>query len=231
MDQKETDRAVELVQRWNVFRPAIEAGFSPAQVKELIVSVLEPYFRSRDELAEHAVDVLAGEAFRVIRIKQNARQAKALDHVYRTYRAAESVDALSSYRGCGESERAILAAQSDHWSLFYLELEKADLPIEEFRHEVFRNVGALIESFLFPHLRELLVQVRISRGKPTTLSQILPLKLGNVTNELYETLGFRDLLSPAPWRIRLNQWRNIAQHPSDRRARELHFCVLWRSGE
>lgn len=212
MDQKVADRAVDLAQRWNVFRPVIEAGFSAAQVKELIVSVLEPYFRDPDELAESSVNLFAGEAFRVIRIRQNSWTEKAFEHVFRTYKAAETVDGPSCYAACAESEKAILAAQSDHWSMLYLELDKGDLPIEEFRHEAFRNIGAMIEAFLFPHLRELLVQVRIRRGKPATLSQVGVLKLGNVVGELHDTLGLSELVAPNPWQIRLNQWRNIGQH-------------------
>jgi len=212
MDQKLIDRAVKVAQRWNVFRPVVEAGFSPSQIKELIVSVLEPYFRNKVELTESAINVLAGEAFRVIRIRQQGWTESAFEHVTRVYRAAESLDAAACYNACAESEKAVLAAASDHWSLFYLEVDKADLPLEEFRHEVFRNIGALIESFLFPHLRDLLMQVRIARSRAPACAQVADLKLGNVVNELHDTLGMPDLVAPPPWGIRLNQWRNVAQH-------------------
>ena len=135
-----------------------------------------------------------------------------MNYVTRIYRAAETVDATTCYKACAESERAIAAATSEHWSLLYLELVKAELPLEEFRHEVLRNIGAFIESYLFPHLRELLIQVRLTRGKMPAYAQIARLKLGNVVNELHDTLGMPDLIAPPPWGIRLNQWRNIAQH-------------------
>lgn len=106
----------------------------------------------------------------------------------------------------------MLAAAWEHWSLLYLEVDKAELPLEEFRHEVFRNIGAVIESFLFPHLRDLLMQVRLARGTMASYGQVASLKLGNVVNELHDTLGMPDLVAPPPWRIRLNQWRNIGQH-------------------
>jgi len=51
-----------------------------------------------------------------------------------------------------------------------------------------------------------------ARGKMPAYAQIARLKLGNVVNELHDTLGMPDLIAPPPWGIRLNQWRNIAQH-------------------
>lgn len=212
MDQKQIERALKLAQQWNVFRPAVELGFSPTQIKEWIISVLNPYFKNKDDLTEFAIDVLAGQAFRVSRIRQHDWTASAFDHVVSVYRAAESIDPVACYRACAESESAVSAAASDHWSLLYLEIDKAELPIEEFRHEVFRNIGALIESFLFPHLRDLLSQVRIARGRAAAWVQVASLKLGNVVNELHDTLGMPDVVAPPPWGLRLNQWRNIGQH-------------------
>lgn len=212
MDQKLIDRALKLVQQWDFFRPVVELGFSPAQIKEWVISVLDPYFKNKDDLKESAIDVLAGAAFRVARIRQDLWTKSAFEHVVSVYKAAESVDPVACYRACAESERAASAAASDHWSMLYLELDKADLPLEEFRHEVFRNIGALIESFLFPHLRDLLTQVRITRGKAAASAQVASLKLGNVVNELHDTLGMPELVAPPPWGIRLNQWRNIGQH-------------------
>src|SRR5215471_19839451 len=99
MDQKLIDRAVKVAQRWNVFRPVIETGFSPAQIKEAIIGVLDPYFLNKDLLEEYSIEL-----------------------------------------------------------------------------------------------------------------QVARLKLGNVVNELHDTLSMPDLIVPPPWGIRLNQWRNIAQH-------------------
>jgi hypothetical protein len=212
MDQKLIDRAVKVAQQWNVFRPITEAGFSPTQIKEAIIGVLDQYFLNKDQLDEYAIELLSAEAFRVIRIKQDVWAEAAFNHIAGIYRAAEAVDAAACYKACAESERAVLAAASEHWSLLYLEIDKAELPLEEFRHEVFRNIGALIESFLFPHLRDLLVQARLTRGRMTAYDQIAKLKLGNVVNELHGTLGMPGLVAPPPWGIRLNQWRNIGQH-------------------
>ena len=124
------------------------------------------------------------------------------------------MNSTACYKACAESEIAVLAAISNHWSHLYLEIDKAELPLEEFRHEAFRNIGSLIESYLFPHLRDVLMQVRLIGGKAANYSKINELNLGNIVNELKGSLGMPEFLSPPPWGISLNQWRNIAQHHS-----------------
>jgi len=209
---KEIQRAVRMTQRWNVFRPLIEAGLSPAEIKTLIIELLSPYFKDQSLLKEYAVELIPGEAFRVARIKKDSWTSQAFDHVSSIYRTAEAVNPVACYKACAESEKDILAAASNHWSQLYLEIDKAELPLEEFRHEVFRNIGALIESYLFPHLRDLLAQNRLKRGKKQEYSQISRLKLGNVVNELHSSISMPEIVAPPPWGIHLNQWRNIAQH-------------------
>ncbi len=201
-----------MTQRWNVFRPLIEAGLSPAEIKTSIIELLSPYFKDQALLKEYAVELLPGEAFRVARIKKESWTAQAFDNVSSIYREAEAANPVACYKACAESEKDVLAAASNHWSQLYLEIDKAELPLEEFRHEVFRNIGALIESYLFPHLRDLLVQVRLKRGKKPEYSQISRLKLGNVVNELHGSISMPEIVAPPPWGIHLNQWRNIAQH-------------------
>jgi hypothetical protein len=212
MNNKEIKRAVEVTQRWNVFRPLIEAGLSPVEIKGAIIELLAPYFKDRALLEKYAVELLPGEAFRVVRIKRDPWTAKVFENVMNIYRLAEVTNPTACYKACAESENDVLAAASNHWSQLYLEVDKADLPLEEFRHEAFRNIGALIESYLFPHLRDLLMQVRINRGKKAEYFQISRLKLGNAVNELHNSISMPEIVAPPPWGIYLNQWRNIAQH-------------------
>jgi hypothetical protein len=212
MNNKEIQRALEVTKKWNVFRPLIEAGLSPSEIKSSIIEILHPYFKNKALLAEYAVELLPGEAFRVARIQQDPWTEKVFNKLSDIYRLAEAADPGACYKACAESERDILAAASYHWSQLYLEIDKAELPLEEFRHEAFRNIGALIESYLFPHLTDLLVHVRIARGKKAEYSQISRLKLGNIVNELYRSICMPEIVAPPPWGIHLNQWRNIAQH-------------------
>jgi len=65
-----------------------------------------------------------------------------------------------------------------------------------------------------PYLRGLLHQLRISRGDVVTYERISAEKPGNVVNQLIQMSTYPDYFEFAPWGVRVNQWRNIAQHHS-----------------
>lgn len=189
-----------------------EAGVSPAEIKSFVIEQLSPYFLNHGILEELAIDVLAAEAVNVSWVRANPWAESAFLHVVSMYRLAESRDSDATYRACGEAEPSVTASLADYWSALYLEQPKAGLDLPELKYEVFRNLGSMIEANLQPLLRELLVQVRIARGRGGRISEVQPLTLGNIVGELYDTAGYQELFAPSPWGIRLNQWRNMAQH-------------------
>jgi len=80
-------------------------------------------------------------------------------------------------------------------------------------HECLRNIGDLTEGLIKPYLKVLLRQIKIGDGIEGLVENINTLDLGQIVNELIQN-DYTDLLVPAPWNIRLNQWRNIAYHHS-----------------
>jgi len=70
----------------------------------------------------------------------------------------------------------------------------------------------LIEASLQPLLRALLAQLRIASGDVNPNKNLEDLELGKVIDELFVKLPDKEVVAPAPWNIRLNQWRNMAQH-------------------
>lgn len=187
-----------------------EAGVQPEEIKQFVIDELLPYFENRDVVKELAIDVLAPEVVNLYKIRQNPSIEAGFKFVLQLYRNAKYSDANASLNVCADAERDISASLAHYWSCVYLEQNKADLEIHEFAFECFRLMGTLIEACIQPLLRDLLRQTRIIRGKSPTLPT--GMSLGNLVGELFDTLGFPELMAPSPWQIRLNQWRNIAQH-------------------
>jgi len=194
----------------NPFLAMAEAGISPPQIKEFVIGTLMSYFENREIVEDLAIDVLLPEVINIFKVKADLRMAASLDHVLKLYRQAKLVNSEASLQACAESENDISNGLTHYWSCMYLEQEKATLPIHEFSFECFRLIGTLIEACIQPFLRDLLRQTRIVHQKNSSLSSTL--KLGSLVGELFDTLGCTDLLAPPPWGIRLNQWRNMAQH-------------------
>ena len=79
---------------------------------------------------------------------------------------------------------------------------------------MFRMIGALTESTIQPFIKELYCLATIRSGVPESPSDILGSDFGNVVNQLEKLLSSPAVIAPPPWGIRINQWRNIAQHHS-----------------
>ncbi|WP_207301937.1 hypothetical protein [Rhodocyclus tenuis] len=187
-----------------------EAGVKPEEIKQFVIDTLLPYFENHDVVKELAIDVLAPEVVNLYKTKLNPSAEAAFRFVLQLYRRAKHSNENASLTACADAEGDITAGLAHYWSCMYLEQEKADLEIHEFAFECFRLMGTLIEACIQPFLRDLLRQTRITRGKSPTLPTNM--SLGNLVGELFDTLDFPELIAPSPWGIRLNQWRNIAQH-------------------
>lgn len=103
---------------------------------------------------------------------------------------------------------------AEFYSMYLLEVDKVGLELDEFRVELLRNIGGLLEACVQSYLRALLHQVRIRRGKSADKTQLESLKFGEVVEELSRTLCIPDLLAPPPWALKVHVFRNIAQHHS-----------------
>ena len=191
-----------------------EMGMSPEEMKQAVVDTLGPFFENPDIAGDLAVPALVGDAVNAWLLE---RDPWALDMCRRCldlHRSAQDVAGEESVRACAIWEPAVCHGLREHWSAFHLEVSKDNLAINEFRYAMLDNLGAVIEAGLGPHLRELLHQVRLRDGVANAEHGLQRMTLGEVVQELGETSGFPELVAPPPWRLRLNQWRNIAKHHS-----------------
>lgn len=188
------------------------SGIGPDSIKEAVIDALSPYFTDKNVLQCLAADVLVPEAVNAQRIATVPWAQSGLVTVLGLFRKAAATDETQCIRGLAAWQGDIERAMSEFYSIFCLELDKGDLPLEEFRYEALRNIGSLIEGCRQPFLKDLLLQVRIGRGKECFPDAVGALSLGNLVGELFDTSDLKDLMAPPPWKIRLNQWRNIAQH-------------------
>jgi ribosomal protein L25 (general stress protein Ctc) len=193
-----------------------EQGMSPAEIKQSIIDLLSPYFTNQSVLNDLAIEVLVPEAVNVSKIENDAWAKVMFTNVLSEYRQAMSSDKNACFEGSAKWESKIQHGVSEYWSGFHLEIDKSELPLEEFKYEAFRNIGMVIEASLQPLLKELLLQVRIRRGKANPETGLDTLDLGVAVGELFDTSGYPELFAPPPWGIRLNQWRNMAQHHKSR---------------
>lgn len=195
---------------------------SPGRAKANTVRVLRTYFDDSAALTKAATE-LAPEAVNVRAIKRRKWSTDLFNLTFHLYRLSSRRNEPLCFDVSRFWEYRIEKGMSSYWSGLLLGRDLNALGLHDFTFETFRTIGHLIESVLQPHLKELLLQARITAGKFDAPNSIVRLDLGLVVGELIQDFGFRRYLAPWPWKVPFNQWRNMAQHFSTRV--EGHYIV------
>jgi hypothetical protein len=134
-----------------------------------------------------------------------------LNTVYRQSLLADKTACSASFQQWwSEVETGV----SKFWSIHNLRSNLEDASAEDVVFSKFETIGTLIESIIQPALRELLAHVRIIGQGDWDAERVRALDFGIVVDQLVNAVGLKAACEPQPWGIRLNQWRNVAQHSS-----------------
>lgn len=204
------------IRRYTNILSLAESGLTPSELKSSITSLLDPYFKNKKVLSELSVELLVPDAMNIIRVSADPWDKLMLDKVFEVYTTAGTANQSECFSGAAFWEVQIQQGLHEFWSTFHLEVDKSGLELDEFKFEIFRNIGAIVEACIQPHLKDLLHQVRITHGSSAPATGLDTMDLGVVVDNLIRTSGFPDLFAPKPWGIKLNQWRNMAQHHKTR---------------
>jgi hypothetical protein len=193
---------------------AYEAGYTIEEIKSSVIEALAPEFENVAMLDRYGIDLLTVEAVNVAKIRNSGWASSLFDQCLRVRRQHLANDPDDCAKTCASWEEPIGKALSLYWSAVRLEHEKADLPLDEFAYELFRNIGGLIEGTLQVYLKELLHLAQRSQGESVAFADVDSLGLGTTVRLVGEKAGIASYLTLPPWNVPLNQWRNIAQHYS-----------------
>jgi hypothetical protein len=207
-----TRHITEGVRKFSPLLQAFEAGYSIEQIKASVYQTLEPEFRNSAVLGRYGIDLLTVEATNVAKLKLQPDAHALYRATIDTYYSSLDKDPDRCARVCADWEQEIGKSLHLYWNSVRLEVDKTDLPLDEFAYEALRNIGSLIESTMQPYLRGLLHLCLANSRADTTKEAVAALDFGEVVNRL-EVIRFGGkLLRPKQFNIALNQWRNIAQH-------------------
>ncbi len=191
-----------------------EQGLTPEEIKAEIVRILAPYFENTAFASELPIEMLAHEAVAVEKISRDPWSSAHFSNLLSLYQQARALDRGRCIQVLAEWNESIFRSMAEFTSLYLLEADHENLSLEEFKVEMFRNIGGVIEACIQPQLKALLHQVHICTGRFSSVSELTQTRLGSIVNELYAIPSLSTLVAPPPWGLQLNQWRNIAQHHS-----------------
>lgn len=205
-------RYLDAVCKFEPFTALYQLGANPESVKEAVVGLLNPYVPDKAKLADSAVSHLAGEAISVGRLCSKPDWKGLLDRCFSIRNAAIAADPKRAFEVMGYFDSMILEAQKSYALLVVFEVPKNDLALDEFAFELLRTIGTLVESNLQPYLKELCCLEAVAVGRMVDPIEVVSTDFGQICERLGQSEKNVPLLTPQPWQIRVNQWRNIAQH-------------------
>lgn len=204
---RRTDRILDHIETHQPLAEFYRAGFSPADARASAERLVAPYVESRARLPEVPMELLFQYARQVATAIRHGKEP-ALLGTQRIYRATYRRLPVECLHLFVREEEALSSADLIFWNLFHLERDRAELELEEFAHETLSVLGAVLEGLMKPVILALAGQVELEAGKTPTTNMSFGKALDIVSREFSEVSAF-ELAG-----VRINQWRNIAQHLS-----------------
>ncbi|MGC4006009.1 MAG: hypothetical protein QM811_23970 [Pirellulales bacterium] len=196
---------------------AIKDGITPQQIKAFTIHCFKPYFFNLNlDEDDHVVSSLVSESIRMVRIQTDLWSHGILNSTLNIYRTSAYSDPEQCFKTFNECWREVEQGVYGFWSIYNLRPKDLIPESEDYVFDQFRTLGSLLEGSIQPMLRELLSHSRITKGTDGSMRKIRELDFGVVVGELHDNTEMKSCFSPEPWGIRINQWRNIAQHQSFR---------------
>ncbi len=221
MDKREK-QVLDHIRDMKPFEELYAEGIAPVDVKDILFSLFAPYSENHEALRRYVVEYMAVDSMTMASIRGNYWAIQLLEESLRIYRLAIGND--SNFSLLTLSNRLVYEneAMAVFWSQYHLCHELDKLHIDEFAHESLRLIGTLIEGVIKPYLYGLAHYVHIAKGARPTVQNIERLTLGNVVEMLIHFAN-----APGHYYIRgvrINQWRNIAQHLAVRVHKDVVTC-------
>jgi len=160
------------------------------------------------------VHFLAGEAINVAHLSSRQDWKDILDRLFLIREKAITANRERSFEVMAHFEPAIQEAQRNYALQVIFEVPKDELSLDEFAFELLRTLGTLIESNLQPYVKELYCLLVLAHGENVDEAATAAKDFGDICERLEKILNDTSILTPAAWGVRVNQWRNIAQHHS-----------------
>lgn len=188
---------------------------NPREVKGRVFKDFAPYFENPQQLKfalEH--NLLLYEYGFFLKMRDVRWFVNLLHELLLIFRKAKDTNPTKCFETIAKHHSALGDAQHNGMQAFRLEEDKNKERLDLLAKLCFRELGDMIEGSLQPYLLLVLDLYRMSRGKAKPNARMAEITLGEAVAELLSSGQFDDAYQPSPWKIRINQWRNIAQHNS-----------------
>jgi hypothetical protein len=192
----------------------LQDGHKIEDIKKSVIHLLTPFVHDKDFLNKNAVSALANEATCIGQLMSKPRWEKLLVDAFEVRNTSLNKNKDKAIDVMAQFEVSIREAQAKYSLQIIFENIRDDYELDEYAFELFRIIGALIESVIQPFIREYYCLLLICHDKDFDIASVMKSDFGRIINNIEDLNSSDSFTKPHPWGIRINQWRNIAQHHS-----------------
>lgn len=189
-----------------------EYGIKPHEIMEFIIESFKPYFQSESLVKEQVIAYLPDYIDSLIYHLAIPINKSMIGKCIKIYWRAKKRNPIECFKAFGYWQDEFRATTSKTISLVNLDQDRTKMSLYEFSEDVFGKIGTLIEACIQPFLKIMLFLDKICRGEEASDSAINQLSLGQIVNQLLKNIDLEHFLIPTPYKLQLNQWRNISKH-------------------
>lgn len=201
-----------------------ENGFTPDQVRELIIDSFRPFFENQDDFEEIVMFYMISDWVNLKKFNKDQWFLKSLKDSLTLYQNAKRINKQACFEITFRLKNEHIENGNRFWTSIYLEREKENLNLPELVRILMDDLGNLVEGLCKVFLIEYLAMGRIVRGKNHRIDDIKSLNLGAIVNELTHCIKNKDLFIIPPFKLKLSDWRNIAYHHNYRVIKKEIVC-------
>ncbi len=188
-------------------------GYTPDELKEVVIAFLEPYFENKPVLVENAMQshFLSIFSYMVV-YKGDSSFAQGLIEVLKYYRNAYYFNAEKVKNIVLETADLMGQKENLMWTVKSNTPNEISDDIHEATYSYMKHIGDVLEISVKHEIIELYAILEITLGKDIDYEIIRKRDFGVIIQSILDKNCLKKILKTFPNNIKLSDWRNIAYH-------------------
>lgn len=185
------DKLINDLNEYNYYNILIKNGFSPNDIKKIIIDELEPYFENKDILEYYSINLLLPDFINYLKLKQNVEFFSNYMDLLDLFNQSKNKNSIETFKSFNKWNEEIANQTSLFWSMYNLQIEPNDLKLRDYVKYVFDMIDDLIEGNYKIYINNILNILYILDDKNVNIKKINSNTLGKNIKEIENMSKYR----------------------------------------
>lgn len=188
-------------------------GYSPEDIKEAVVKVLQPYFTHKEVLNKYACDSQLLSSFEFfVRYYKDSAFSQGINEVINCYKNANTHYNKRSWEIILSTYAVMVEDENKMWNIRKKRIDLQGDDVYERIIQIFERIGDVLEVSVKHIVQELCALIYLQRKSYVDYEKIRKQDFGVVINNILDQGLLHSVLRVEPCGLKLSDWRNIACH-------------------